>query len=62
MKTTVLILCAGLAQAQLNRLYKTDGLKVDLESVTTPLVDNTAFGQCSCDRTLNQCDAYCCCD
>ena len=35
---------------------------MDLEGVTTPLVDNTAFGQCSCDRTLNQCDSYCCCD
>lgn len=33
----------ALTQGQLNRLYKATG-KVDLEGVTTPLVDNTAFG------------------
>ena len=48
MKSTALVaaifLLAGLTQGQLNRLYRTDKGKVDLESMTTPLVDNTAFG------------------
>lgn len=25
-------------------------------------VDNSALGSCTCDVTLNSCDAYCCCD
>ncbi len=33
----------ALSYGQLNRLYKATG-KVDLEGVTTPIVDNTAFG------------------
>lgn len=58
----VALLCGGSAHAMLNRLYKIDASKVNKDAVTTPLIDNTAFGTCNCDRTLNSCDAYCCCD
>jgi hypothetical protein len=54
---------AGLAQSQLNKLYDLSKGTVNPKAVSTPLIDNTAaFGTCNCDRTLNQCDAYCCCD
>ncbi|TNV81215.1 hypothetical protein FGO68_gene9424 [Halteria grandinella] len=62
MKALFLAALAGVSFAQLNKLYKIDPSKVNLQAVTTPLVENTAFGACSCDRTLNSCDAYCCCD
>lgn len=35
---------------------------VDTNAITTPITENTAFGTCSCDKTLNSCDVYCCCD
>ena len=49
-------------QAQLNRLINLSTGTVSTIDVTTPIVENTAFGTCTCDRTLNSCDVYCCCD
>lgn len=61
-----IIICTilGLSQAQLNRKYQFVQSLADKyrEKETQPIVEETAFGSCSCDRTLNQCDAYCCCD
>jgi len=46
----------------LNNLYTIDPTKVNTEAVTTPVVEDTSMGGCTCDLTLNSCDTYCCCD
>jgi hypothetical protein len=35
---------------------------VDFTDQSTPLIDQTAFGTCTCDITKGSCDVYCCCD
>lgn len=57
-----LITCFALAKSQLNTLYTIDAALVNAQAITTPVVANTALGQCTCDITLNSCDIYCCCD
>lgn len=45
------------------RLNNLDLTLVDTNKVTNDLsVENSALGGCTCDVTLNSCDAYCCCD
>lgn len=46
---------------QINKLYPISGA-VDTNSITTPIDEKTGFGTCTCDKTLNTCDTYCCCD
>ena len=47
--------------AQINNIVTISG-QVSTEQVTTPILDKTGFGTCTCDKTLNTCDVYCCCD
>ena len=62
MTAILLLSLATFAKGQLNSLYPIVPGMVSTTNVTTPIVDNTAFGACECDRTLNSCDVYCCCD
>ena len=45
----------------LNKLYPLSDF-IDEEALTTPVVENSAFGTCPCDLTTSSCDTYCCCD
>ena len=49
------------AYLQINRLYPISGT-VNPNATTTPIDEKTGFGTCTCDKTLNTCDIYCCCD
>lgn len=44
-----------------NQIYPLVNTVMD-GTLTTPVVENTAFGSCTCDVTMNSCDIYCCCD
>ena len=43
------------------RLYPTDG-NIDKEKTSADLNEDNVGSLCSCDLTLNSCDAFCCCD
>lgn len=55
------VLLIGISHAQLNSLYTISG-SINTNDLTTPVYDKTGFGICTCDKTLNSCDTYCCCD
>ena len=63
-KLILAILCGLIAESvrSLNSLYSLTTDSVDYSSETTPVVANSALGSCTCDKTLNSCDIYCCCD
>jgi hypothetical protein len=55
-----LALASALPPKRLNRI---DPSLIDTTKVTNDIsVQNSALGGCTCDVTLNSCDAYCCCD
>lgn len=58
---SALPLLMSMASAQINNLVTISGA-VNTQDVTTPILDRTGFGTCTCDKTRNSCDAYCCCD
>lgn len=58
----LIILTVQLRQTvSINKLYSIVK-PINYDTKTTEVKENSALGQCTCDKTLNSCDIYCCCD